>query len=145
MNFPFSNVIEVWAGEFWTKIFVFGKHDPLLLLVTWSVIDPLELELGNDDMALLGSSNDVDLIPFDEVDVVTFGVDVPLDLINLWRAGAFGEFWLWATATVDAESFKLDWPLFLLSDRLLLPLSMEDGPEVTNDDVFPLSRLEGPL
>lgn len=43
------------------------------------------------------------------------------------------------------EESKLEWPLFLLSERLLLPLSIEDGPEVTIDEVFPLSRLEGPL
>jgi hypothetical protein len=48
---------------------------------------------------------------------------------------------------VEAEpcESKLECPLFLLNERLLFPLSIEDGPEVTNDDVFPLSILEGPL
>lgn len=43
------------------------------------------------------------------------------------------------------DESRLEWPLFRLSERLLLPLSIDDGPEVTNEDVFPLSRLEGPL
>lgn len=86
MNFPFSNVIDVRTGEFCTKIFVLGKPEPFVLFVTCSVIDPFELEFG-----IFGSSKDVDLMPFDEVDVVTFGVDVPLDLMSLCFAALFGE------------------------------------------------------
>lgn len=88
INFPFSNVIDVRTGEFCTKIFVFGKPVQLLLFVTWRVIDPLEFEFGI--MALLDSSNDVDLIPFEDVDVVTF-VEVPLDLISLCLVEFFGD------------------------------------------------------
>jgi hypothetical protein len=51
----------------------------------------------------------------------------------------------WATVEAEPCESKLECPLFLLNERLLFPLSIEDGPEVTNDDVFPLSILEGPL
>lgn len=93
INFPFSNVIDVCTGEFCTNIFVLGKPEPFELFVTCSVMDPLEFELGNvTELALDGSSNDVDLIPFDDVEVVTFGVDVPLDFMSLCLVELFGEF-----------------------------------------------------
>lgn len=76
-----------------------GRPDPWELFVTCSVIDPFELECGivvtDDDDGLAfdeGSSNDVDLMPFDDVDVVTFAVvDVPLDLMSLCLVELFGE------------------------------------------------------
>lgn len=157
MNLPFSNVIEVWMGEFCTNIFVFGRPEqPCALFVTWSVIDPLEFEFGMMPFsALPGSSKDVDLMPLADVEVVTLDDEelaiIPLDFISRCLGELRGEFskWLdcdWATVDADpCDESKLECPLFLLNDRLLLPLSIEDGPEVTNDDVFPLSRLEGPL
>lgn len=56
-------------------------------------MDPLELELGNAiALAVDGSSNDVDFIPSDDVDVVTLGVDVPLDFVSFCRDEVlFGE------------------------------------------------------
>lgn len=71
---------------------MFGKPEQLELFVTCSVIDPLEFEVGIvTELALDGSSKDVDLIPFDDVEVVTFGVDVPLDFISLCLVELFGE------------------------------------------------------
>lgn len=99
-------------------------------------------------LAAAESSKLVDFIPFEEVEVVTFAVDVPLDFISLCRAEFFGLPWLWLWATVVAEpcdESKLELPLLRLSDKLLFPLSIDDGPDVTNDDALPLSRLDGPL
>lgn len=41
-------------------------------------------------LAFAESSKLVDLIPLEDVEVVTLAVDVPLDLISLWRAEFFG-------------------------------------------------------
>lgn len=91
MNFPFSNVIDVRTGEFCTKIFVLGRPEPLaFVFVTCSVMEPFEFEFD----IIFGSSKDVDLMPFVDVDVVTFGVDVPLDLMSLCLTALFGEPWL---------------------------------------------------
>lgn len=89
-----------------------GRPEPWELFVTCRVIDPFELECGTviglalDD----GSSNEVDLMPFDDVDVVTFAVvDVPLDLMSLCLVELFGELWLCATVVAEpCDESKLE-------------------------------------
>lgn len=88
VNFPFSNVITLRTGEFCTKILVFGNIDPFVLFVTCSVIDPFDCELGNP-MAPSESSKDVDLTPFDDIEVF---VVVPFDVSALCFGEFFGEY-----------------------------------------------------
>lgn len=85
-------------GEFCTNIFVLGNPEqPCVLFVTCSVIDPLEFELGKIPRSLLPvSSNEVDLMPLAEVEVVTFdddeSVDTPLDFMSRCFGELRGEF-----------------------------------------------------
>lgn len=93
ISLPFSKVIDVWMGEFCTKILVLGRlEQPCALLVTCSVIEPFEFECGTPPITLSdGSSNDVDLIPLAEVDVVTFCDDDLAVLISRCFGEFFGE------------------------------------------------------
>jgi hypothetical protein len=113
------------------------------LLVTFSVIEPFEVDFGNP-MAPSESSNDVDLTPFDDVIVVV----VPFDASVLCLGEFFGEFvdnlLMFSTVLADPWESKLECPLLRLNDNDLLPLSMLEGPEVISD-VLPLSKLDGPL